>query len=176
MVVMRISFIGSEPSGIDEVGTPQLAGARYTFCNRDFGCPAGQASRSSYNHPQMPRASHSGTFSCASASLATVAAPPRTRGRRRSRFRSASAGSRSIRRGSRSTRTTWSRSTLHTDDIAHSLTIDEYRIAKRVGPGHPVTFEFRADRAGTFPYYCNLQIEDGCRQMHGELVVRPRPR
>jgi heme/copper-type cytochrome/quinol oxidase subunit 2 len=63
---------------------------------------------------------------------------------------------------------------LRTADIAHSLTIDEYRIAKRVGPGHPVTFEFRADRAGTFPYYCNLQIEDGCRRMRGELVVRPR--
>ena len=63
---------------------------------------------------------------------------------------------------------------LHTDDIAHSLTIDEYRIAKRASPGHPVTFEFRADRPGTFRYYCNLQIEDGCRQMHGELVVRPR--
>jgi len=63
---------------------------------------------------------------------------------------------------------------LSTEDIAHSLTIDEYRIAKRVGPGHPVTFEFRADRAGTFPYYCNLQIEDGCRRMRGELVVRPR--
>ena len=63
---------------------------------------------------------------------------------------------------------------LRTDDIAHSLTIDEYRIAKRVGPGHPVTFEFRADRAGNFPYYCNLQTEDGCRRMRGELVVRPR--
>jgi len=63
---------------------------------------------------------------------------------------------------------------LRTDDIAHSLTIDAYRIAKRVGPGQPVTFEFRADRAGTFPYYCNLQIEDGCRRMRGELVVRPR--
>jgi heme/copper-type cytochrome/quinol oxidase subunit 2 len=63
---------------------------------------------------------------------------------------------------------------LSTEDIAHSLTIDVYRIAKRVGPGHPVTFEFRADRAGTFPYYCNLQIEDGCRRMRGELVVRPR--
>ena len=64
---------------------------------------------------------------------------------------------------------------LRTDDIAHSLTIDDYRIAKRVGPGQPVTFEFRADRAGTFPYYCNLQVEDGCRQMRGMLVVKPRP-
>jgi len=63
---------------------------------------------------------------------------------------------------------------LRTADIAHSLTIDGYRIAKRVEPGHPVTFEFRADRAGTFPYYCNLQLEDGCRRMRGELIVRPR--
>jgi heme/copper-type cytochrome/quinol oxidase subunit 2 len=63
---------------------------------------------------------------------------------------------------------------LRTNDIAHSLTIDDYRIAKRVGPGHPVTFEFRADRAGTFPYYCNLQVDEGCRQMRGVLVVKPR--
>ena len=63
---------------------------------------------------------------------------------------------------------------LRTDDIAHSLTIDDYRIAKRVGAGLPVTFEFRADRAGTFPFYCNLQVEDGCRQMRGVLVVKPR--
>ena len=63
---------------------------------------------------------------------------------------------------------------LHTEDIAHSMTIDAYRIAKRVNPGHPITFEFRADKPGTFPFYCNLQIEDGCRQMRGEFVVKPR--
>ena len=63
---------------------------------------------------------------------------------------------------------------LHTKDIAHSFTIDVYRIAKRVGPAVPVTFEFRADQAGTFPYYCSLQIDDGCRQMRGQLVVKPR--
>ena len=63
---------------------------------------------------------------------------------------------------------------MRTEDIAHSLTIDAYRIAKRVGPDQPVTFEFRADQAGTFPYFCNLQIDDGCRQMRGELVVKPR--
>jgi cytochrome c oxidase subunit 2 len=63
---------------------------------------------------------------------------------------------------------------LRATDIAHSLTIDAYRIAKRVGPGTPVTFEFRADRTGTFPFYCNLQVEDGCRQMRGVLVVKPR--
>lgn len=63
---------------------------------------------------------------------------------------------------------------LRTTDIAHSIRIDAYRIAKRVNPGRPVAFEFRADQAGTFPFYCNLQIDEGCRQMRGELVVRPR--
>ena len=63
---------------------------------------------------------------------------------------------------------------MRTEDIAHSMTIDAYRIAKRVSPGQPVVFEFRADQPGTFPYYCNLQIDDGCRQMKGELVVKPR--
>ena len=62
---------------------------------------------------------------------------------------------------------------LRTADIAHSMTIDEYRIAKRVGPDQPVTFEFRADKSGTFSYYCNLQIDEGCRQMRGELIVKP---
>ncbi len=63
---------------------------------------------------------------------------------------------------------------LRTEDIAHSLTIDEYRISKRVEAGMPVVLEFRAEQAGTFPFYCNLQIDDGCRRMRGELVVRPR--
>jgi heme/copper-type cytochrome/quinol oxidase subunit 2 len=64
--------------------------------------------------------------------------------------------------------------TLAAEDIPHSFTVDEYRIAKRAAPGKPVTFEFRADRAGTFPFYCNLTIDDGCREMRGELVVTPR--
>jgi heme/copper-type cytochrome/quinol oxidase subunit 2 len=64
--------------------------------------------------------------------------------------------------------------TLVAEDIPHSFTVDEYRIAKRAAPGTPVTFEFRADRTGTFPFYCNLTIDDGCREMRGELVVTPR--
>jgi heme/copper-type cytochrome/quinol oxidase subunit 2 len=64
--------------------------------------------------------------------------------------------------------------TLVADDIPHSFTIDEYRISKRAAPGRPVTFEFRADQAGSFPFYCNLTIDGGCREMRGELVVTPR--
>ena len=61
-----------------------------------------------------------------------------------------------------------------TSDIAHSMPIDDYRVAKRVGPGQTITFEFRAERPGTFPFYCDLKAEDGCREMRGELIVRPR--
>jgi heme/copper-type cytochrome/quinol oxidase subunit 2 len=63
---------------------------------------------------------------------------------------------------------------LRTLDIAHSLTIDGYRIAKRVSPDAPVNFEFRASQAGTFPFYCNIKTDEGCGQMRGELIVRPR--
>jgi heme/copper-type cytochrome/quinol oxidase subunit 2 len=64
--------------------------------------------------------------------------------------------------------------TLVAEDIPHTFTIDEYRISKRAAPGRPVTFEFRADKAGTFPFYCSLTIDEGCREMRGELVVTPR--
>ena len=64
--------------------------------------------------------------------------------------------------------------TFTADDIAHSFTIDDYRIAKRAEAGQTVTFEFRADRPGTHRIYCNLTNDDGCRRMHGELVVRGR--
>lgn len=66
------------------------------------------------------------------------------------------------------------RVTLVAEDIPHSFTIDEYRIAKRAAPGRPVTFEFRADRPGTFTYYCNLSNDEGCRDMRGELIVNAR--
>ena len=63
---------------------------------------------------------------------------------------------------------------LRSADIAHSLTIEDYRIAKRVGPGQTVTFEFRAERAGTFPFVCDLKADEGCLKMRGVLVVRAR--
>ena len=64
--------------------------------------------------------------------------------------------------------------TVRSEDVAHSFSLDEYRIVKRVPAGGSTTFEFRADRAGTFRFYCNLTSEAGHRQMAGELVVRAR--
>jgi heme/copper-type cytochrome/quinol oxidase subunit 2 len=62
--------------------------------------------------------------------------------------------------------------TMRSDDITHSFAIDEYRIIKRVPAGGSTTFEFRADRAGTFPFYCNLSSEPGHQMERGELIVR----
>ncbi len=66
------------------------------------------------------------------------------------------------------------RITIHSDDIAHSFNIDEYRIAKRVPAGGSTVVELRADRVGTFPFYCNLTSEPGHDQMRGQLIVRPK--
>lgn len=64
--------------------------------------------------------------------------------------------------------------TVRSEDIAHSFTIDEYRVSKRVPAGGSTTFEFQADRPGTFPFYCALTGEPGHKMMHGELVVRAK--
>jgi len=64
--------------------------------------------------------------------------------------------------------------TLRSEDIAHSFTLDEYRISKRVPAGGSTTFEFQADRAGTFAFYCGLSGDPGHKMMRGELVVRGR--
>ena len=64
--------------------------------------------------------------------------------------------------------------TVRSEDIAHSFTIDQYRISKRVPAGGSTTFEFQADKAGTFPFYCALTGEQGHRMMHGELIVRAK--
>jgi heme/copper-type cytochrome/quinol oxidase subunit 2 len=65
--------------------------------------------------------------------------------------------------------------TMTSADIAHSFTIDAYRIDKRVGPKQAVTFEFRATQPGTFKIYCKLTQDARCKDMHGELVVNKHP-
>jgi heme/copper-type cytochrome/quinol oxidase subunit 2 len=64
--------------------------------------------------------------------------------------------------------------TVRSTDVAYSVTIDEYRVSKRIPAGGEVTFEFRADRAGTFPFYSNLTSDSRHQAMKGSLVVRPR--
>ena len=64
--------------------------------------------------------------------------------------------------------------TVTSEDVAYSLTIDEYRISKRVPAGGTITFELRVDRAGTFVFYSNMTNDARHKAMRGQLVVRER--
>jgi heme/copper-type cytochrome/quinol oxidase subunit 2 len=64
--------------------------------------------------------------------------------------------------------------TVRSEDVAYSITIDEYRVAKRVPAGGSTTFEFRTDRPGTFTFYSNLTSDARHGRTRGQLVVRPR--
>jgi heme/copper-type cytochrome/quinol oxidase subunit 2 len=63
--------------------------------------------------------------------------------------------------------------TVQSADHAYSLTIDEYRLSRRIPAGGTTTLEFRADQTGTFPYYSNLS-DDRHKQMRGQLIVRAK--
>lgn len=64
--------------------------------------------------------------------------------------------------------------TLTSEGRPTSFAIDAYRIVKRAAGGQSITFEFRADQTGTFPFYCNLTTDEGCKDMRGTLVVKPK--
>jgi len=64
--------------------------------------------------------------------------------------------------------------TLKSEDRPSSFAIDAYRIVKRAAGGLSTTFEFRADRAGTFTFYCNLTADEGCKEMKGTLIVKAK--
>jgi heme/copper-type cytochrome/quinol oxidase subunit 2 len=64
--------------------------------------------------------------------------------------------------------------TLRSEDEAHSFVIDGYRIMKRVPARGSTTFEFRADKPGTFAFYCSMTNTDDHSRMKGELVVAAR--
>jgi len=64
--------------------------------------------------------------------------------------------------------------TLRSEDVPASFAIDAYRIIKRVPGKSSITFEFRADQAGTFPFYCNLTVDKECKDMRGVLNVRSK--
>ena len=64
--------------------------------------------------------------------------------------------------------------TLRSEDVPVSFAIDAYRIIKRVPGKSSITFEFRADQPGSFPFYCNLTSDRGCKDMRGTLSVRAK--
>jgi nitrosocyanin len=53
-------------------------------------------------------------------------------------------------------------------DVTHGFTIPGYNIAEVVTRGQPKTITFVADKAGVFPYYCQLHPA----HVGGQLIVR----
>jgi len=64
--------------------------------------------------------------------------------------------------------------TLRSEDVPVSFAIDAYRIIKRVAGKTSITFEFRADQPGSFPFYCNLTTDPDCKDMKGTFNVRAK--
>ena len=64
--------------------------------------------------------------------------------------------------------------TVTGDALTHGFTIDQYRIARRVAAGGTATFEFRADQAGSFTFYCSLTADERHAEERGTLVVTAR--
>jgi cytochrome c oxidase subunit 2 len=59
-------------------------------------------------------------------------------------------------------------------DRSHAVAIKAFRVKTAVPKGgDPVTVEFVADRAGTFPFTCSEYCGTGHSRMKGTLVVRP---
>ena len=66
------------------------------------------------------------------------------------------------------------RLTVTSGDVAYGFTIDQFRISKRVPAGGSVTFEFRADKAGSAEYYSNMTSDPRHSGMRGQLIVRAK--
>jgi heme/copper-type cytochrome/quinol oxidase subunit 2 len=66
------------------------------------------------------------------------------------------------------------RITFTSEQRPTSFAVDAYRILKRAGADQTIVFEFRADQAGTFPFYCSLTSDPQCANMKGALIVAPK--
>ncbi len=61
-------------------------------------------------------------------------------------------------------------------EVIHNFSIDEFGVATPViPPGSTATVEFTADKAGTFAFYCSVQIRTEAHRtlgMEGEFTVK----
>ena len=56
-------------------------------------------------------------------------------------------------------------------DNEHGFAIDEYNLDVQAAPGQTKTFDFVADKVGTFTIYCSVPCGSGHRDMKATLVV-----
>jgi heme/copper-type cytochrome/quinol oxidase subunit 2 len=65
---------------------------------------------------------------------------------------------------------------LRSADVTHGFSLKEFGIyiARGIQPGKTVYVSFTADRAGTFPFMCNVFCGDIHPHMEGKLIVRDK--
>ena len=64
---------------------------------------------------------------------------------------------------------------VRSGDGPHGFEIKRFKVSKEIPRGtEPVTIEFTASEAGTFPILCSLFCGDGHDDMKGQLIVRAR--
>jgi len=66
---------------------------------------------------------------------------------------------------------------LRSSDVTHGFSLKAYGIyvAKGIKPGKTVFVSFKADKAGTFIFMCNVFCGDIHQHMEGTLIVRDKP-
>ncbi|HIH16302.1 MAG TPA: hypothetical protein HA252_02775 [Candidatus Diapherotrites archaeon] len=69
----------------------------------------------------------------------------------------------------------WVRLVVSTQDGVHGLAIPAFGVSQKLEPGKTTVAEFKADKAGHFPFYCNVSCGSGHSDMRGTLVVKPVP-
>lgn len=61
--------------------------------------------------------------------------------------------------------------TLTNSDGKHGIAIPAFNVSLKPGEGETGSTVFIADKAGTYPFFCNVFCGSGHRQMRGELLV-----
>jgi heme/copper-type cytochrome/quinol oxidase subunit 2 len=56
-------------------------------------------------------------------------------------------------------------------DRSHSFKLEVFHVDQKLSKGEPVTVEFTADHAGTFPFECSHFCGLGHQKMKGHLIV-----
>jgi len=56
-------------------------------------------------------------------------------------------------------------------DVSHGFVISAFGVSEFLSPGNTVSIEFVADKAGSFPFFCNVQCGSGHGSMRGTLIV-----
>ncbi len=56
-------------------------------------------------------------------------------------------------------------------DVAHGISIPAFGISKDLDVGVTETIEFVADKAGTFPFFCNVFCGSDHKSMTGSIIV-----